>query len=131
MGFYINTDNPRKDIRTLNNATCQFWSILTALTINKLHNLIDEYLVDTNDIQVTSTIYDSIYGIVYDDPEVIAWLNHHIVKIMETDFMENQIVKNEAQLEIGKDWSDLHPLPKDASEEVIKSIIKEVKNGKK
>ena len=45
--------------------------------------------------------------------------------------MENQIVKNEAQLEIGNDWSDLHPLPKDASEEVIKSIIKEVKNGKK
>lgn len=101
------------------------------MSINKLHSLIDEHLIDTDDIQVTSTIYDSIYGIVYNDSELIAWLNHNIVKIMETDFMTDQIVKNEAQLELGLDWSDLHPLPKDASEEQITSIIKEIQNGKK
>ena len=130
MGFYINTSNPRKDIRTLTNATCQFWSILTALAINKLHSRVDECLIDPSDVQVTSTIYDSIYGIVYNDPEVIAWLNREIVSIMETDFMLDQIVHNAAELEIGTSWANLHGLHKDATEEQVSQIIKEKVYGK-
>jgi len=125
MGFYLRTDNPGRDIRTLNNGTCQFWSILTALTINKIHSLLDEKDWHSK-IQVTSTIYDSIYLIVEKDPEVIKWLNDNITSIMATDFIVDQIVKNEATGEIGYDWASLHQIPTNASIEDIKKVLKEL-----
>jgi hypothetical protein len=121
LGFYIYTDDPDRDIRTINNACSQFWSILTALTINRLHALIDEAGLQ-DDIKVTSTIYDSIYFEVTDDPEIIKWLNDHIIPVMTTDFMENQLVHNDADLEIGKDWANLEVLPHNASIEEIQTI---------
>lgn len=122
MGFYIKTDNPGKAIRTLNNATCQFWSILTALAINKIHTLIDEQGLQDS-IQTTSTIYDSIYFIVEKDAEILKWLNDNIVKIMNTDFIINQIVENEATGEIGPDWADLTQLPQNATVEKIQEML--------
>ena len=124
LGFYIHTDDPDRDIRTLNNACSQFWSILTALTINELHRRIDEAGYQ-NDIIVTSTIYDSIYFDVKNDPSIIKWLNDNIVPIMEKDFMEGQIVHNSANLEIGPDWATLYELPHDASIDHIKTVLKE------
>lgn len=124
MGFRLYSDNPSKDIRTLNNATCQFWSILTPLTINKLHQLIDAEGLG-EDIKVTSTIYDSIYFIVKDNPKVIKWLNDRVVPIMEKDFMEGQILANSADLEIGPSWEQLYKLPHDATIEEIKEVRKE------
>lgn len=125
MGFYLNTDNPNKDIRTLNNGTAQFWSILTALTINKMHQLISAENLD-DDIFITSTIYDSIYFCVRKDAEIIKWLNDTIVPVMNKDYMVDQIVPNDATGEIGPDWADLTQLPQDASIEDINKILKEI-----
>jgi DNA polymerase I-like protein with 3'-5' exonuclease and polymerase domains len=121
LGFRLYTENATKDIRSLNNGTCQFWSILTALTINKLHQLIDQNNLQ-NDILVTATIYDSIYLCVRDDPEIIQWLNKCIVPIMETQFMEGQILGNSADLEIGPSWAKLYKLPHNATIEEIQEI---------
>jgi DNA polymerase I-like protein with 3'-5' exonuclease and polymerase domains len=118
LGFKIYTDNPSNDIRTLNNGTCQFWSILTTLAINRLHQLIDKAGYE-NDIIVTSSIYDSIYFIVRDDTKIVKWLNNTLVPIMEQDFMIDQEVKNSADLEIGPDWSKLYTLPQYAEESQI------------
>lgn len=120
LGFNIKSDNADKDQRTLNNACSQFWSILTAITINEIHRLIDEAGLQ-EEIQVTSSIYDSIYFIIKDDPEVIKWLNDRIVPIMEQDYMEDQTIRNEARLEIGPDWSELYELPENADIDTIKS----------
>ena len=121
LGFRLYSDSPDKDIRSLNNATCQFWSILTAFTINKLHQRIDAEDLGS-DIKITSSIYDSIYGIVKDDPKTIKWLNDLIVPTMEKDFMEGQIVKNSVDLEIGPDWATLFKLPHNATIREIKEI---------
>lgn len=122
LGFNLLTDDPDKDIRTLSNATIQFWSILSALTINKMHQLIDKAGYE-NDIYITSTIYDSIYAEVRKDPEIIKWYNDNIVGIMETDFMVKQTVHNEARLEIGTDWANLTELNKNASVKEIQEVI--------
>lgn len=121
LGFRIHTDNPERDIRTLNNSTCQSWSILTALSINRMHYLIDKAGYE-KDVYFTSTIYDSIYAVVRDNPVIIKWYNDNIVPIMETDFMENQIVHNSADLEIGPNWAELYKLPQNASIEQIEEI---------
>ena len=130
LGFTMKSDNPGKDIRTLANATCQFWSILTAIGINELHHRIDETFVSSDTIQVTSTIYDSIYGICLDHPEALKWLNDNIVPILVKDFIEDQIVKNEAQLEIGVNWADLQTIPLNATLDDCESILKSLKESK-
>ena len=122
LGFYIKTYDAERDIRTLNNASVQFWSILSVLGINKIHALIDEAGLQ-DDIFVTATIYDSIYFEVRNDPEIIKWLNDRIVPILEKDFIKNQVVPNEARLEIGNSWADLTELSKHATIEEIAGVL--------
>lgn len=126
LGFTLQSDNPEQDIRTLNNACSQFWSILTLLTINKMHQLIDEAGL-SQDIYITSSIYDSIYFEVRDDPKIIQWLNNNLIPVMEQDFIENQIVHNSVDLEIGTSWANLVTLPHNADIETIQSKITQVK----
>lgn len=125
LGFYISTDDPDRDIRTNHNASCQFWSILTALTINKMHHLIDDAGY-ADDIIITSTIYDSIYFEVRNDVTIVKWLNDTLIPIMTTDFMQDQTIHNEANLEIGLDWADLTELPNDCSLDHISQVIKDI-----
>lgn len=122
MGAYIKTDNPRKDIRTITNACSQFWSILTLLTINKMHALIDEHNL-SDKIKCISTIYDSVYYLVDDDPVIIKWLNDHLIAVMTKDFMENQTIKNEATSELGYDWATMHQIKNNASITDVKSVL--------
>ena len=126
LGFKLRSDRPDSDVRTLNNALNQFWSVLTAIGINELHHRIDETFVSSDTVQVTSTIYDSIYGICLADPEVIEWLNNNIVEILTKDFIVDQTIKNEANLEIGTSWASLKELPNNAPLELIKETLKEI-----
>lgn len=123
LGFILKTDNAEQDIRTLANSTAQFWSILTLLAINKLHQAIDEAGY-SHRILVTSSIYDAIYFELDDDPKLVKWLNDIIVPIMEQDFMPNQLVHNSANLEIGTDWSNCIELPHNASIQQINKVRK-------
>ena len=123
LGFKIYTDDPDRDSRTIFNANSQFWSTLTAISINEMHHRIDESLANPDDIQITSTIYDSIYGIVKDDANLIKWLNDNIVEVMTKDFMQGQIVHNEANLEVGVSWADMTELDNNASLEEIQEIL--------
>lgn len=125
LGFTLKTDDADSDIRTLTNATCQFWSILTALTINRMHQLIDEKGYE-DDVKVISTIYDSIYFEVTKDPVIVKWVNDNLIKTMLVDFMENQTIHNEAESEVGLDWADTIKLPNDASIELVTEILAEL-----
>ena len=122
LGCRIYTDNVDKDTRTLFNALSQFWSILTLIAVNELHYRIDEANLN-NEIKITSTIYDAIYGICKKDSEIIKWLNDTIPGIMEKDFLENQIVHNEANLEIGPNWSELTELAHNLTTKEIKELL--------
>ena len=100
--------------------------MLTAIGINELHHRIDETFVSSDTVQVTSTIYDSIYGICLADPEVIHWLNENIVEILTKDFVEGQLVKNEANLEIGLNWANTHNIDNGASLEDITKLLEDI-----
>lgn len=124
LGCYINTDDPNRDIRTITNSCSQFWSILTLLTINKLHQLIDDAGLQ-NDILITSSIYDSIFFEVTKDASIVKWLNDRIIPIMTQDFIVSQTVPNMATLEVGTSWANYkaNPLPIQASLEEIQSVL--------
>ena len=121
LGCYMYCDNVRFWSRTLFNACSQFWSILSLLTVNKFHHILDKENLNKR-IQVISSIYDSIYIHMDDDVELIKWVNDTIIPIMLTDYLEDIIIPNEAIGEIGYNWQDLLPMPNNASLEEIKEV---------
>ena len=131
LGCRMYASNPSDSIRTLHNATIQFWSILTLIAINELHHRIREEKLEKY-IQVNSTIYDSIYTRTYRDPEIIQWLNKNLIEVMTVQHLENEVVPNEAEGELGKNWADLHKVKNNASVDDIKEVLKIIydKNGK-
>lgn len=122
LGCRLLSDNAETDIRTLNNATCQFWSILTLIAINELNYRIYKEGLE-HSIQVTSTIYDSVYLNVENDSSVIKWLNDTLVEIMNVNYIKGEIVHNECVGEIGTDWSNLKRLNNNASIQDIKTLL--------
>ena len=122
LGCRLYSSDIENGSRTLFNSLSQFWSILTLLSINKLHSEIDNAGKE-KDIVVTTSIYDSVYFVVKNDAETIKWLNETICPIMEKDFLVDQIVKNEANLEVGISWSDLTELKHNASIEEIDDVL--------
>ena len=125
MGCRLYTADVDKEVRTLFNANSQFWSILTLLTINAMHDLIDNAGYQ-DDIKCISTIYDSIYFIVKEDTKIIKWLNDHLITVMCTDYLVDQEVPNTAESEIGRNWSELVEIPNFSSIEHIEETLKEI-----
>ena len=126
LGCRMYSSDVRKYIRTLFNGNSQFWSLLTLLTINKLHTMIDEIGYE-KDIKCISTIYDSIYFLVKEDTKIVKWLNDNLIEVMCKDYLTNQIVHNTAVSEIGRNWADLVKLPNNSTESDINTIIKGLK----
>lgn len=126
LGLTLKTDNPSRDIRTLSNATIQFWSVLTLIALAKVNERIKEDGLE-DDIQCISTIYDSIYYNCRNDAKIIQWLNVELVKAMVVPFMEDQVVQNDANMEIGPNWAELYELEQDASQEDIMEVVSNFK----
>ena len=122
LGCRMYVDDIDKDARTVFNSASQFWSILTLISLHRLNN---EIVVtkQEEDIQANATIYDAVYGLVKADPKSIKWLNDTICPIMEEDFLEDQVVHNSANLEIGLSWADLIELEHNATIQQIQEVI--------
>jgi len=122
LGLSIKTNSPDSDIRTLHNATIQFWSVLTLLALARVNERIQEAGL-TEDIQCVSTIYDSIYYNCRANPTTIQWLNKVLTEEMARPFLTEQLVQNEADMEIGPNWANLTELSHDATEDDIQQIL--------
>jgi len=125
LGLSIKTSNPKRDFRTLHNATCQFWSVLTVIALATVYRRIQEDNMQDK-IQCISTIYDSIYYNCKADAETIDWLNRELISAMSVNFLVNQRIKNEASLEIGPNWGDLTELPNNASLDEISELLRSI-----
>lgn len=122
LGAYIYVDNIYKSIRSVFNCCSQFWAILSLITIEKIMSLVKEQGLE-NDIEIVSSIYDSIYFHVRNDITVIKWLNDNLIPIMTKDYLKDIIVHNEAEMEIGFNWADTVIVRNGASlEEIIEAV---------
>lgn len=122
LGIFLKSQNPDKDIRTLSNATIQFWSILTLLAIHKVKQRIKQANLEDS-IFIYSTIHDSISAYVKDDLDVIKWYNDNLIDCMTTNFIKDQSVPLQANLDIGRVYSNCVELPNNCSIDVIKSTL--------
>ena len=126
LGCYIYSSDPEKEIRSIFNACSQFWSILTLLTVNKMHILIKEAGYE-NDIKIISSIYDSIYIHMKCDLELIKWVNDTIIPLLTTDFLTDIIVSNKAEGEIGFNWYDVVKISNNAdNQEILNAVQKAI-----
>jgi len=122
LGCRLYCGNAGQQIRTLNNATVQFWSILTLIAINEFNYRIrEENLQDV--VKVNSTIYDSIYTLCYRDSEIIKWVNDNLIELMCVQYLESETIHNTAEGEIGLNWADLHKVKNNASTDEIQAIL--------
>jgi hypothetical protein len=122
LGCRMYSGDAEENIRTLHNATVQFWSILTLIAINEFnHRIRSEGLQDW--VQVNSTIYDSIYTRCHKDPEIIQWTNNNLIEVMTVQYLKDEAVHNEATGEIGLNWAELHKVPNNASIDQIKEVL--------
>ncbi len=122
LGCRLYADDPDNQIRTLNNATVQFWSILTLIAINELHYLIDKNKYQ-KDIKVIATIYDSVYLAVKKDAGTVKWVNDNLIKVMTAQYLKYEPIHNEAIGQIGNNWADLHTIKNNASLKEIKEVL--------
>ena len=123
-GLRIKTDDPDKHIRTINNASIQTYSILSAIAFATMAKRIKDAGYE-QDIQLTSSIYDSVYYEVTADPIIIEWMNRTLVEVMTTPFMDGSAIENDSGLEIGPNWADLVEIPNNCSIEYIKGVLSE------
>ena len=87
-----------------------------------MHQLIDEAGY-SNDIIITSTVYDSIYTEIKADPVIIKWYNDNLIEVLTTQYLVTEVVHNEAAVDIGLDWANVYTLPNGASIKDITSIL--------
>ena len=122
LGAVLRTDDAKKDVRTITNATYQFWSILTLLA---LHQMLARVKAAgySKDIFIYSTIHDSITAYVREDPTIIKWYNDNLIECMVGDFLLNQEVKLESNVDIGKSYDKCIELPNNCSVEHITTVL--------
>lgn len=122
LGARIYTDDVDTDERTLFNSVSQVWSVLTLIALNEINHRILEAGYE-KDIQICSSIYDSIYAYITPDPEIVRWYNNNIYEIGGKDFMTDQVVPNILTCGIGRNWAEEVLLPIDASIGEIQEIL--------
>jgi hypothetical protein len=122
LGCRMYSSDPDSHIRTLNNATVQFWSILTQIVINEFNHRIREADL-TEQVQVISSIYDSIYVQCDRDPTIIKWVNDNLVELLTVQYLKDQIIPNEAQGEIGLNWADVYKVSNNATINEIEELL--------
>ena len=126
LGARIHSKNPEKDVRTLGNSTMQFWSILTLLAIVKVKKRI-ELAGYAKDIFIYGTIHDSINAYVREDPSVLKWYNDTLIECMVQDFLIDQKVTLQSNVDIGYSYANCVELPNNCSEQHIIDTLNSLK----
>lgn len=112
-GLKLFSSDARKDIRTLNNATMQSYSVLTQIAAVEFRNFMIKHNKQSR-IQIVNVIHDAIYAEVDDDPILIKWVNDNLPRIMAKQFVDNQAMPIRAELDIGYNLYDIQTLNNDA-----------------
>ena len=126
MGAKISTDNPDKDIRTLVNSTIQVWSLLTLMAIHKVNKRIKKAGYQDK-IRIYSSIHDSILAHMINDPKLIQWYNSNLIECMIEDFIVDQPISLQSNLDIGFRYDKMIELPNNCSIKEIENTIKQLK----
>lgn len=110
--------------RSSNNAVTQSWGMLTNRAIAEFDQRVESAGL-TKDVKLINTIHDSIYMLIREDAELIAWVNKNLVECMQ--WQEHPTIQSDvkmmANLEIGRSWKQQIELENGATLEDIQSVL--------
>lgn len=119
--------------RTAGNALGQSWGLLNSRAANEFMEKVknSKYALD---IKPMAHVHDSQYFLVKDDPELLGWMNEHLVKAVqwqEAPEIQHDTVKLGGELGIFyPDWSNEIVIPNGYSAKDIVNLCMEVANEK-
>jgi len=114
-------------IRTAQNTLFQGTGAMTMIdSLNRFQNLIEENGYDEDVILIT-TIHDSVYMYIREDTAIIKWVNENLIREMVKDLFPNQLISNDAELDIGYAWSQHETISKTATEAEIAEVLTRLK----
>jgi len=111
--------------RSLNNMTIQSYGLL----MNRAGIGFQEAIENDgmiNEVLLINQIHDALYGLVRNTPENVKWLNDNLIKCMVEDYVPNQEIKLEAELDIGPSWDIQHTIKNGVSVEEIKKVLESI-----
>jgi len=118
LGCYINLTHKMSSgiIRTANNVSSQMFSILSVIAFEKFRRIVDNSKYKGK-VRFVSSIYDSVYLLVKKEREVVKWVNNTLHPILVQQYIKDQAVPLEAQLEISySNWASFTKLDIDKLE---------------
>ena len=111
-----------KEQRVIGNFSIQSGSILMLDAMVKFQNWLEEEDL-LNQIEVISNIHDAIYLYLPNDSAIIARVNKKLIEIMSADYVEDQPITLEAELDVGGNWANMTTLPNNISAEEVGKLI--------
>ncbi len=111
--------------RSLNNMTIQSYGLLmNRAGINFQKRIEEDHVV--NNVMLVNQIHDALYGLVRNTPNMVKWLNDNLIDCMIEEFLPEQQIPLEAELDIGPSWDKQHTLKNNLTVEEIKSEMEKV-----
>ena len=111
-----------KEGRTLNNMAIQSYGLLMNRAGIALQKKIEDASLEP-DVVIINQIHDALYGLIRNTPEKVQWLNDNLIEVMVEDYVEGQVVHNEAELDLGYSWDDEKTLKNNASLEEVTEFL--------
>lgn len=124
----INAADPEKrskEERVAGNFKIQSGNFLTLLGLHKF-----QLAIEKNDmigkVLIYNTVHDAIYIIMLNNASVVKWCNDTLVEILTEDYKEGQVLKLEAELDIGFNQKEVVTLKNNETVDNIEKILKKL-----
>ena len=127
-GMSLATEEAKKDIRTLNNATFQSYSVLTQIAGVRFREEIIKKGYQ-NRVKGINIIHDALYYEVDLDASLIKWVNDTLIEIMIEPFLINQTVQLKAEMDIGFNQAEVITINNNATTQEINEVLKQLKEN--
>jgi len=120
------TQDQSSEARSGGNAATQSYGML----INRAAVELDQRTETSDfvdDIKLTNTIHDAIYGLVKNTPEAIKFVNDNLIDCMawQDDPALKSNIKLEAEVDFGPSWDKQYTMKNDISIDEVKQFLSE------
>lgn len=110
--------------RSSSNAVTQSWGVLMNRAFNEFDARVEEAGL-SHDIKLMNSVHDSVYLLIKEDAETVAWVNKNLIECME--WQEHPALESEitlgANLEIGRSWDQQIELENNCSIADIQAVM--------
>ena len=114
-----------QESRSLVNMRIQSYGLL----MNRAGILFQERIEEAgyiDEVILINQIHDALYLLVKDDAQIVKWVNENLIEVMNIDYVEDQLIHNESELDVGRSWANQVTIKNNAALEEIQEVLSEL-----